>query len=109
MARGNVRGRGGTVYGRSRTREKRRMLMTRPGMNAEGNPCAAMLTITVNIAVFAAFHFVIGNTSRAKSAFKGVCAIQQLDISCYGWQKRQEAARSGKKRQEAARWVAKTA
>ena len=71
------------------------MLSARPGMNAGGDPCAAMLTVVVNIAVFAAFHVVIGNTSGARVAFKGVCAIRQLDISCYGRQKWQETARSG--------------
>jgi hypothetical protein len=95
MARGNGGGRGAAVHGWSRTREKQRMLTTRPGMRAEGNLCAAMLTAGVNIAVFAAFHVVIGDTSRARAAFKPVCAIWQLDMWCYGWQKRQETARSG--------------
>src|SRR5579859_5778992 len=65
-----------------------------------------MLTIPVNIAVFAAFWPRVGGVLRSTAAFKPVCAIWQLDVSRYGWQKRQ---RSGKKRQEVARWAAKTA
>ena len=46
----------------------------------------------------------------ANAEFKAVCAIWQLDTSCYGWQKRHDR---GKKWQrsgnEMARWVVKTA
>jgi len=50
----------------------------------------------VNIAVFAAFHDVIGIFLLSNPEFKPVCAIWQLDIWRYGRQKRQETATSGK-------------
>jgi hypothetical protein len=65
-----------------------------------------MLTAMVNIAVFAAFSFRVGHVLLVDAAFKPVCAIRQRDSARSGWQTRQ---RSGKKRQEVARWVAKAA
>src|SRR5689334_6109159 len=56
----------------------------------------AMLTGMVNIAVFAAFHFVIGITLLSNSEFKPVCAPEGLDIWRYGRQKRHDLARNGK-------------
>lgn len=67
--------RGAAANGWIRTRAKRRMRTRRPGMNASGTPCTAMLTTAVNIAVFATFSIVIGHASRVKAAFKPVCAI----------------------------------
>src|SRR5690242_6340837 len=55
----------------------------------------AMLSGMVNIAVFAAFHMCVGLRSLSNAAFKPVCGPRQLDISRYGWQKRQETARCG--------------
>src|SRR5579859_4275478 len=51
-----------------------------------------MLTGMVNIAVFAAFWPRVGGILRSTAAFKPVCRDRQLDVSCYGWQKRQETA-----------------
>jgi hypothetical protein len=55
-----------------------------------------MLTGAVNIAVFAAFQNCFDLRSSATAEFKPVRAIWQLDVWCYGWQKRQDR---GKKRQ----------
>src|SRR6185437_8666066 len=55
----------------------------------ESSSQAAMLTGMVNIAVFAAFRIRSGRRSIAITEFKPICAIWQLDISRYGWQKRQ--------------------
>ncbi len=66
----------------------------------------AMLTGGVNIAVFAAFWPRVGGILLSNAEFKRLCRPTELDVSCYGWQKRQ---RSGKKRQEVASWVAKAA
>ena len=55
-----------------------------------------MLTGMVNIAVFAAFHTCVGSPFVLIAEFKGVCGDQPLDVSRYGWQKRQETATSGK-------------
>src|SRR5690348_3294631 len=60
----------------------------------------------VNIAVFATFHIVIEGIVRVTAEFKPVCRSRQLDVWRYGWQKRQETARSGN---EMARPAAKTA
>jgi len=46
----------------------------------------------VNIAVFAAFAFCSDGVLLANAEFKPVCAIWQLDVWCYGLQKRQEVA-----------------
>ena len=54
---------------------------------------AAMLTGMVNIAVFAAFHTVIGDVPRVNAEFKPCGVVWQLDIARYGWQKRQDVAR----------------
>src|SRR5690348_233212 len=51
-----------------------------------------MLTGMVNIAVFAAFRFCVGGGLRSDAEFKRVCRDCQLDVWCYGWQKRQETA-----------------
>jgi hypothetical protein len=51
-----------------------------------------MLTGMVNIAVFAAFHTCVGSPFVLIAEFKGVCGDQPLDVSRYGWQKRQETA-----------------
>ena len=51
---------------------------------------AAMLTATVNIAVFAAFQSRVGHVLLSIPQFKPLCALRQLDVSCYGWQKRQD-------------------
>jgi hypothetical protein len=56
----------------------------------------AMLTGAVNIAVFAAFSFCFDRRSISDAEFKAVWPIRQLDILCYGWQMRQDAAKSGK-------------
>ena len=56
----------------------------------------AMLTVGVNIAVFAAFRSVIGITLLSHAAFKPICRLRARDMWCYGWQMRQETARSGK-------------
>ena len=96
-----------------------------PGMNAGDNPdvgpavamittqdesaCSsrpAMLTGAVNIAVFAAFWPRVGRLLLSNAEFKPVCRICELDVSRYGWQKRQDPARSGN---EVARSAAKTA
>src|SRR5690348_945721 len=51
-----------------------------------------MLTGMVNIAVFAAFRCVITVVLRSNAEFKPVCRERPLDVSRYGWQKRQEVA-----------------
>src|SRR5690242_18527685 len=56
----------------------------------------AMLTTQVNIAVFAAFRFVVGGVLLSDAEFKRLCGPCERDIWCYGWQKRQDR---GKKRQ----------
>src|SRR5690348_8478651 len=56
----------------------------------------AMLTGMVNIAVFAAFAFCEKRVLLSNAAFKPVCRLRELDVSRYGWQKRQDR---GKKRQ----------
>ena len=85
-----------------------------PGMNAGDNPdvgpavamittpgrismllASAMLTGAVNIAVFAAFWPRVGRLLLSNAEFKPVCRICELDVSRYGWQKRQDPARSG--------------
>jgi len=53
------------------------------------------LTGLVNIAVFAAFRCGIGRHLRSNAEFKPRGANGQLDVSCYGRQKRQEVARNG--------------
>ena len=55
-----------------------------------------MLTIPVNIAVFAAFHCVISIIPHTNLEFKRIRGAWQLDIWGYGWQKWQDPARSGK-------------
>jgi hypothetical protein len=52
-----------------------------------------MLTGLVNIAVFAAFAFCVGYHLPSNPDFKPSCGDWQLDIWCYGRQKRQETAR----------------
>jgi len=59
---------------------------------------AAKLTGKVNIAVFAAFRCVIGATLRSHPEFKPRWANRQLDVSRYGWQKRQDGGKNGKVR-----------
>jgi hypothetical protein len=49
----------------------------------------------VNIAVFAAFHICTDAWMAARSEYKPVRGDRQLDVSCYGWQKRQDVARNG--------------
>ena len=66
----------------------------------------AKLTGMVNIAVFATFSFCAGCHLRSDAAFKPCGADRQLDVSCYGRQKRQDR---GKKWQRMATWAAKTA
>jgi|SRR5690242_4984731 len=51
-----------------------------------------MLTAPVTIAVFAAFHIRFDLQSVSDAEFKPVWPIRQRDISCYGWQKRQDVA-----------------
>ena len=53
---------------------------------------AAMLTCDVNIAVFAAFRMCFDLRSVSNAEFKPVWTMRQLDVSRYGWQKRQETA-----------------
>jgi hypothetical protein len=60
----------------------------------------------VNIAVFAAFQFRVGDDLRSNAAFKPVCRQEERDIARSGWQKWQDR---GKKWQRMARWAAKTA
>ena len=55
-----------------------------------------MLTVVVNIAVFAAFQFCDGCSLLSDAEFKSLRMPWQLDIACYGRQKRQDVARSGK-------------
>jgi hypothetical protein len=43
------------------------------------------------------FHVYFDRRSVLNAAFKPVCRPWQLDVSCYGWQKRQDR---GKKRQQ---------
>src|SRR5689334_15596042 len=57
----------------------------------------AMLTGAVNIAVFAAFCCVIGGVLLSDAEFKRVCGLRELDVWCYGWQKRHDR---GKKWQQ---------
>jgi hypothetical protein len=52
-----------------------------------------MLTGAVNIAVFAAFRIRFTLRSISIAEYKPVCAVGQLDIGYYGWQKWQETAR----------------
>jgi hypothetical protein len=52
----------------------------------------------VNIAVFAAFRFVIARVLGGGVEFKRVCRDRPLDIWCYGWQKRQDRGKNGKVR-----------
>src|SRR5690242_4012830 len=59
-----------------------------------------MLTAVVNIAVFAAFSPRVEGVLRSNAAFKPVCGLRPLDVSRYGWQKRQETATN---RQDVAR------
>src|SRR5579859_3757771 len=66
----------------------------------------AKLTGMVNIAVFAAFWPCDRGGLLSNAAFKRVCRLRELDVSCYGRQKRQDPAR---KWQRMARWMAKTA
>jgi len=65
-----------------------------------------MLTGMVNIAVFAAFHMLIETVLHLTAAFKPFCVSWQRDVSCYGWQKRQDVAKTW---QWMARWAAKAA
>jgi hypothetical protein len=60
----------------------------------------------VNIAVFAAFWPRVEGILLSDAEFKRLCRFPQLDVWCYGWQKRQETATMW---QEVARSVAKTA
>jgi len=39
---------------------------------------------------------VIGIGLLSNAAFKPICAIWQLDVSCYGRQKRQDRGKNGK-------------
>jgi hypothetical protein len=55
-----------------------------------------MLTGGVNIAVFATFHCVISGIRPSIPVFKPSCGSPQLDISRYGWQKRQDRGKNGK-------------
>ena len=71
-----------------------------------GEERGGKLTGMVNIAVFAAFQIVCEAGIGARREFKPVCGDGQLDVSCYGWQKRQETAMMW---QLMARWAAKTA
>ncbi len=57
-----------------------------------------MFTAKVNIAVFAAFRFVIGNARHVIAEFKGVRGERHGDRARSGWQKRQDVATSGKAR-----------
>jgi len=66
--------------------------------HGEAFAALAKLTGMVNIAVFAVFHIVIGNAPRLNAAFKPVCRDGPLDVSCYGWQKRQDRGKNGKGR-----------
>jgi hypothetical protein len=50
----------------------------------------AMLTGMVNIAVFAAFRFCCGYVLLSNAEFKPFSAPWELDVSHYGWQKRQD-------------------
>jgi len=50
----------------------------------------------VNIAVFAAFACCIQGILLSNADYKPIWPIHQLDVSCYGWQKRHDR---GKKRQ----------
>src|SRR5690242_18972613 len=52
----------------------------------------AMLTGMVNIAVFAAFRWCVGDTFRVSAEFKPICGLHELDVSRYGRQRRQETA-----------------
>src|SRR5690242_2259570 len=61
--------------------------------------CPAKLTGMVNIAVFAAFCWCVGGALLSNPEMKRLCRDRRLDAWRYGWQKRQETAR----------WVAKTA
>jgi hypothetical protein len=55
-----------------------------------------MLTPPVNIAVFATFRCVISGIRCSIPVFKPVCGSPQLDVSRYGWQKRQDRGKNGK-------------
>jgi len=44
------------------------------------------------------FHIVISGIRLSIPAFKGVCAIWQLDVWCYGRQKRHDRGKNGKVR-----------
>jgi hypothetical protein len=52
-----------------------------------------MLTGVVNIAIFAAFWHCVTGVLGSNAEFKRVCLLVELDIACYGWQKRQKVAR----------------
>ena len=56
----------------------------------------AMLSATVNIAVFAVFRIHFAGRFVAIAAFKRVCRDRQLDIWRYGRQKRQDRGKNGK-------------
>src|SRR5690242_3938036 len=71
-----------------------------------GGRRTAKLTGMVNIAVFAALRWCVGHILRAIAEFKRLCRSRPLDVSCSGWQKRQETAMIW---QEVARWAAKAA
>ncbi len=55
-----------------------------------------MLTGVVNIAVFAAFWPRVGDDLRPNAEFKPVCRDRELDVSCYGRQKRHDRGKNGK-------------
>ncbi len=72
----------------------------------EGEGGERKLTGQVNIAVFAAFQIVCEGGIGARREFKPYRAAWQLDVSCYGWQKRHDLATMW---QRMARSAAKTA
>jgi|SRR5690242_2571440 len=57
-----------------------------------------MLTCAVNIAVFAAFWPRVGGDLLSTAGFKPCWPIRQLDVSCYGRQRRQDCGKNGKVR-----------
>src|SRR5690348_16786513 len=64
-----------------------------------------MLTAALNIAVFAAFYSLIGVGLHPNAEFKRVCRLWQLDIACYGRQKRQGSWQKWQRsRQKWQRW-----
>jgi hypothetical protein len=68
-----------------------------------------MLTGAVNIAVFAAFWPCVGGVLLSDAEFKPSGGDRQLDISRYGWQKRQDRGKKWQRGGNGWQWMARPA